>query len=114
MKKFLYVLIILSFITIPASSEDKNVPLTHNQKSFVSIATKDRAYSKAEWVNSLVLSVTVSQTYSGVLDLQTAKLGAIMLATEGYLYTEKNICVKITDPEFGELAYECMGDQSET
>lgn len=118
MKNFIYILIIVLIPIISGADlvrgKEKKTPLTKNQKNFAKGTSNDRTYSKAEWLNSYVLALTMSSTYSGLFTESDAKREASIIAAQGYLYTQQNICIKIIDPEYGELAYECSGDQSES
>lgn len=94
-------------------SADEEITLTQEQKNFAKKISDETGVSKAEWMNTYVLDVTYD-LYSGVYTKNLAKLAAVIIAAEGYLYTAQNICVKVINSEIGELAYECSGDQSET
>ncbi len=114
MKKFLFLIVILCLISVSAMSDGTDIPLTQNQKNFINVVTSESRYEKAAWVNTYLLEVTLNSASSGVFDVNSAKLAAVLIATKGVLYTEKDICIKIIDPEYGELAYHCMGEQSES
>jgi len=118
MKKFIYALtiavVLFSFGANLAESNDKEIILTQHQKNFATSMMDEVGYLKAEWENSYVLKITMDPVMSSITTKSQAKQYAILNAAEGYLYTGKNICVKIIDPERGELAYECAGEHSDT
>ncbi len=97
-----------------AETTDNKFELTYEQKNFAKSTAERTAFVNAEWVNSYVLNVTLQPHWSGQLTKEKAQIRANLISAEGYLYMQKDICVKITDPKFGELAYECKGDQSES
>ena len=115
MSKFIYALtisiVISSFFCNLAMSTDEEVELSQEQKEFAQKVAHDTGFKSAKWVNSYTLEVTIDPLFRGITDNSNASLYANIEAAQGYLFTGKNICVKIIDPELGELAYECAGEQ---
>ena len=114
---FIYLLITASLffllgIGISLSTE-KGISLTQYQRNFADKINNEDGFFEADWTNTYVLDLTMKKLYYGLLTKSAAKRQAVLYATQGYLYTGKNICIKIIDPENGELAYECVGEHSE-
>lgn len=114
MKIFVYFLILFIFL-LPLKSysevtNNKEIELTQKQIEFVEEFKDYDGYKKVEWVSPLTLEITYDVTKFYFLTKERAKKLAVMRATYGYAYIQKDICVRIlvstkTDP----LAYECVG-----
>jgi len=118
MKNLISVLTFIAILIAVSSNlaicADKKLELTDKQENFAKKISNDSEFSKAEWINNYVLDATLEPSWSILITETDAKKQAAILATQGFLYTGKNICFRITDPNRGELAYECKGDQSES
>jgi len=118
MKNFFYLLIatflVFAYGSTIGSTSDKNIELTKEQKNFARKVSNNIGILKAEWVNTYVLDVIYEEHWYGAISKSSAKTQAGLLAAQGYLFINKNICVKILDYKLGELGYKCVGDQSES
>jgi len=118
MKNLISVLTVIAILIVVSSnlaiSTEKKFELTDSQKRFAKSISDEVPYSKAEWINSYQLNATLKPHWSGLFPKDKAKNQANLISAEGFLYTGENICVKIIDPELGEIAYECSGNQSES
>lgn len=117
MKTFFYSLTIalLFFGSVVFSEESEKIGtvLTEKQKLLTELIKSIYDPVEIKWINTYTIDVTCDQNLIDVMSEPDTQIAAELLANLGYEITRENTCVKITDPNGKERAYNCVRKNEE-